>query len=238
MTHYEILGVSRYATQAEIKAAYKTLIKRYHPDIYHGNKDFAEQKTKEINLAYNVLSNEEKKSSYDSELDSLTTYKTTPTYDYTPPKYETSYTDYYNKYKSKENNTYEDYTKRYSDYHRSKTPNSNYTNYSHETISPFIYDKIKYIVIILIIYFFILIFMYLQASSLIKDQATKNEVQVPTTQNITTEENSTKERSIYDYFTEAELREMYEKNFSDTCSYPEFKKIFTEYFFTYYTFND
>ncbi|WP_381415236.1 molecular chaperone DnaJ [Spiroplasma endosymbiont of Anurida maritima] len=61
--YYEVLGISKSATQAEIKAAFRTLAKKYHPDI--SKEENAEDKFKEINEAYEVLSNEEKRSAYD-----------------------------------------------------------------------------------------------------------------------------------------------------------------------------
>ncbi len=61
--YYAILGVSKTASQDEIKKAYRTLAKKYHPDI---NKEpGAEEKFKEINEAYETLSDEQKRAQYD-----------------------------------------------------------------------------------------------------------------------------------------------------------------------------
>ncbi len=64
MDYYEILGVSRTATQVEIKKAYRKLAMKYHPDRNPGDKE-AEEKFKQINEAYQVLSDEEKRAIYD-----------------------------------------------------------------------------------------------------------------------------------------------------------------------------
>src|SRR5215467_3352035 len=59
---YDILGVSKGATQDEIKKAYRRLARQYHPDV---NKDpGAEEKIKEINAAYGILGDEEKRARY------------------------------------------------------------------------------------------------------------------------------------------------------------------------------
>lgn len=63
--YYQILGVLRNATEAQIKSAYHRLALRYHPDRNLGNRA-AEEKFKEINLAYHILSDPEKRQTYDS----------------------------------------------------------------------------------------------------------------------------------------------------------------------------
>lgn len=67
--YYEILEVNERASQEIIEKAYKILIKKYHPDLYVGEeRQYAEQKVRDINEAYQVLSNDFLKSQYDMEL--------------------------------------------------------------------------------------------------------------------------------------------------------------------------
>lgn len=63
--YYEVLGVNKNASADEIKKAYRKLAKKYHPDTNPGNKQ-SEEKFKEANEAYEVLSDEEKKKKYDT----------------------------------------------------------------------------------------------------------------------------------------------------------------------------
>ena len=62
--YYEVLGISKGASEEEIKKAYKKLARKYHPDMNPGDKE-AEEKFKEINEANEVLSDPEKKARYD-----------------------------------------------------------------------------------------------------------------------------------------------------------------------------
>ena len=62
--YYEILEVDKHASSDIIKKAYTTLAKKYHPDLHFGNKLF-EEKFKEINEAYSILNDKEKKDIYD-----------------------------------------------------------------------------------------------------------------------------------------------------------------------------
>src|SRR6476619_767946 len=62
--YYDILGVKKNATDEELKKAYRTLAKKFHPDRNKGNKE-AENKFKEISEAYAVLSDKEKRDQYD-----------------------------------------------------------------------------------------------------------------------------------------------------------------------------
>ena len=62
--YYEVMGVPKNASEDEIKKAYRKLAKQYHPDLNPGDKD-AEAKFKEVNEAYEVLSDKDKRARYD-----------------------------------------------------------------------------------------------------------------------------------------------------------------------------
>jgi len=63
--YYQVLGIDRKASAAEIKKAYRKLARKYHPDVNPGNSE-AEARFKEIQEAYRVLSDEEKRKQYDT----------------------------------------------------------------------------------------------------------------------------------------------------------------------------
>ena len=62
--YYEVLGLKKGASEDEIKKAFKSMARKYHPDLHPDDKEAAE-KFKEINEAYEVLSDSEKRARYD-----------------------------------------------------------------------------------------------------------------------------------------------------------------------------
>lgn len=67
-THYDTLGVSKDATQDQIKLAYRKLSKKHHPDVSGGNKE-SEKIFLEVTEAYKVLKDEAARKAYDARLD-------------------------------------------------------------------------------------------------------------------------------------------------------------------------
>lgn len=70
MNYYEVLGVDRKASQADIKKKWRELTLKYHPDTHKDDKE-AEKKYKDINAAYEILGDPDARKKYDNELDGI-----------------------------------------------------------------------------------------------------------------------------------------------------------------------
>lgn len=68
MTYYDLLEIQPSASEEVVKMAYKALVKKYHPDVYKGDNEYAEAMIQKINVAYEILSDKEKRSKYDREI--------------------------------------------------------------------------------------------------------------------------------------------------------------------------
>jgi DnaJ-class molecular chaperone len=66
--YYKILGVEKNSSNEEIKKVFRKLARKYHPDVNPGNKE-AEEKFKEVNEAYNTLTDEALRKAYDAKID-------------------------------------------------------------------------------------------------------------------------------------------------------------------------
>lgn len=230
MNYYDILGVKRTATQEEIKSAYKSLVKKYHPDIYTGDKTFAQKKTSEINVAYDTLSVPELRQTYDDETFPKANYS------YTPPEYTSSYNTN-NRYSNYSNyrgprdgsehdySTYANYGRPYSNYNRNASTNTTY-RYSDDPFSDRIIknvDKLskngkkKLIVLFIIIYLCIILSSVLQLKSFMESDKSKKSYEL---YNTTTSENIIEQNTIKDNTT---------NNIKDTTSTTyDLYEIFTE----------
>ena len=101
-TLYDILEVSRKASKEVIEKAYKTLAKKYHPDLQtEENKVHAEAMMKKINDAYEILSDDEKRSKYDRELEEKEEQKRNNLNNNVNMNNITSNNEYYNAYTRK-----------------------------------------------------------------------------------------------------------------------------------------
>ena len=274
--YYKTLGIKNTATQEEIKAKYKALVKKYHPDLYQGDKTYAERKTKELNIAYETLSDPELRKEYDLELfppaPSTGYYSSSSNnYSYTPPKYDTPPTDYYTKYKNHYANPGKEYNyndfanyqtdRRYTDYHRQKTPSSDYKDQrktgdvSYKMMG--IYDKLttgkRFIAILLVIIAYCLLFMTTiskfnlvfsgKETGPLLNEEHPTELFVPefpeelppsSQQDVQSREDF----NIYDYMSEQDLLTLYNSRFKDEyASFEDFKEWFTDAFYNVYVNN-
>lgn len=64
MNCYDLLEIQPTASEEVIRMAYKALVKKYHPDVYEGDKADAEDILQKINVAYEILSDKEKRAKY------------------------------------------------------------------------------------------------------------------------------------------------------------------------------
>ncbi len=71
-TFYDILEISRGANIKAIKSSYRSLVKKYHPDVVKGNKLKGAKYFEEITAAYNTLIHQDKRKAYDAKLDGMT----------------------------------------------------------------------------------------------------------------------------------------------------------------------
>ncbi len=89
--YYETLGVKKDASPDDLKKAFRHLARKYHPDLNKGSKD-AEEKFKEINEAYQVLGDPQKKAQYDQV--GHVEFKPGDSASYTPPSYDDLFRDF------------------------------------------------------------------------------------------------------------------------------------------------
>lgn len=68
INHYDVLGVPRDCEQQLIDTVYRSMVRIFHPDVFKGDKVFAQEKLKVVNEAYSVLGNLERRKSYDADL--------------------------------------------------------------------------------------------------------------------------------------------------------------------------
>ena len=68
LNYYKLLNVPTNASEKEVKKAYRNLAKKYHPDMYQGDKSVAEEKMQLINEAYDTLSDTALRKEYDKKI--------------------------------------------------------------------------------------------------------------------------------------------------------------------------
>lgn len=185
MNYYDILGVSSTATNSEIKKAYKTLVKKYHPDVFEGDKSVADSKIKQLNEAYEVLSNVEERAKYDESLLAVFDENTTSSNNYS-----NSQTADYDVYKKYDDLYKYDYYKKYTtnyygvsrdDLHKEKSKTA-YQNRKVQDSDFFMGSRAKFIILIsilLLIFLVILLILvsYLKTLLVIAPKATINSIE-------------------------------------------------------------
>lgn len=239
MNHYEVLGINKNASPEEIRDAYKKLVKKYHPDIYPGDKSFAEKKIKSINEAYEILSDSNSRKEYDEEINP------TPVYNYTPPSYTPSSQYSYDNYKR--TNNYDNYNN-YNNYNYYTNANRKqyYNNTTHEKIYNNVvnsFNKMNFMnkIFILILIFAVYTFFFIIASKEFTSISNKNNdiTSSNSTTFITTDKTSPQKNKedfdINDYYSDEELYEIYKLYYSNYFnSFNEFKEALNEYYYEYY----
>ena len=261
MTHYDILGVSKNATQEEIRKAYIVLVKKYHPDLYKGDKSYADKKTKEINNAYDVLSDEEARKKYDEEI-----AEQSGSYSYTEPTYTDNsgakniyeevlrnYRKRYNEYFDSRNNASNSYGSYQSRNSASGTKKKSYSYENYEKINKLYEEwdvgaglKIGIVIgIILLLAVFIFLNSYLKALRYTSEISNKYHVVVPKTEMEL--ENDRKRNEIYARAFEEQICILYDAytdeygvndidDVTDIISEDAARKIYKEYYSDRYSY--
>ena len=127
LNYYKLLNVPTNANEKEVKKAYRNLAKKYHPDMYQGDKSVAEEKMQLINEAYDTLSDVALRKEYDKKIglykEPEINKNTNSSYYNTTSSYRSNVTRNYNnvKYRPNNSNTY------YDNYGYAET---NYTSYT------------------------------------------------------------------------------------------------------------
>lgn len=186
--YYEILEVNEKASEDIIKKVYKIKIKKNHPDLFQGSEKLkAEETTKELTEAYDILSNNEKRKKYDDELQKDNSHKNDDNYLNIISSLEAE-NEYLKEALSKKNSliesflkdNYNDYTEERhilnqnfqdalsDDFYNNSTEDSNKSTYFHSTVSDLKQFIYKFIVLLIILLTALAIFSILTGNSLLK----------------------------------------------------------------------
>ena len=265
MTHYDVLGVSKNATREEIRKAYKNLVKKYHPDLYGGDKSYADKKTKEINIAYDVLTDDESRKKYDEEI-----AKEAGTYSYTEPTqtdpygartiYEEVLRDYKNRYKDyfdNRNNASNSYGSYQSGKSSSKKKKKIYSYKKYEKINELceewdIGTSLKigiFIGIILLLAVFIFLNSYVKTLKYSSNSSTEHHAVEPRTDQENQNENSVYDFDIYSKLVEESICVAYDRRVDyfgeeninsvrDLISEDNLSNIYDSYYYDVYSYGE